>query len=229
MNDAHSKLSASDIEIVYGSVDPACKVRIQVSMHSRRCSGRYLEVICSWLDQLGVCDLEIQLSDTLQRYNIAWREALDPEEGYLLARERGDEWLRRNRWTLEFCHKNFEKMALTRWDYWTRHVGFVSAKAFIDELLESDREFRELIDRDARAYLDRIHVEVDDKKMELSQDFLCEEVAVSLVTNKFDFATELYPGSRLEAERYLAESYPDSLPNFDSNFVGIEFRSMAAN
>jgi hypothetical protein len=225
MADAHSKLSPSDIEVVRGSVDPTRKLRIQVSMHSVKCSGRFLEVVCAWLDLQGICDLEIQLSDTLQRHNIAWRDGLGEADAYLLSRERGDEWLRRNRWTIEFCHKNFEKMAITRWDYWIRHTGFAPALKLVSQLFETDRNFRDLINSGVEGYFQRINVDLDNIKMDLSRRFICEEIAVSLVSNKFDFSTELYPGPGLEAEAYLAEKCPEDLQEFDKSFVSIAFRT----
>lgn len=218
-----SSLPELDIRVVHGVLDATCQARVRISLYSSRTSGACLDRLCTWLRDQGISDLELQVSDTLQRHNLIWRKKAGPGRAEALSKTKGDLWIRRNKQTIGFCAKAFNRFVISRWEYWLDHRGYPEALDFVKSLMDTDAAFREAVEKEASAYFLRVGHSLTLDRLELSKNFILEELAVSIVTSTFDPRMEIYPGSVMRPERHIATKYPDKIRDFDRGFVSVQF------
>ncbi len=108
------------------------------------------------------------------------------------------------------------KVILTRWKEHLQAKEFKRSKKILDEIFESDEEFRRSVEYDALSFVERqkrhrqpLAVEFE-QSIRLSCEYILEEVAVFSMLSERGWGVELYPGSEL---RVLAEVAKGRYPN----------------
>lgn len=147
------------------------------------------------------CDLI--LCDTLQRYTVMIEnENIDEKEAYRITKEKGTEWLERNKLALN--HLTIP-IKIFRWDYWLKHKNFQKYKNIIMELYENNYAYRKSLDLTIDKFLARkiniIYGSSEFKRAtDLSLQYLLEECPVLIplwAETKDEFV--IYPRFRTPA------------------------------
>jgi hypothetical protein len=215
--------STLHVELVSGELDVELPARVQVSMFNPYCSGKYLFALSSWLRSCGFSTIEYQISDTLQRHNFAWREHLGPEQSLARSIQSGEKWLTQNASVIQLCFQAFDKVSVSRWDYWINHDKFCAKRDMLRDLYGQDSGFRMAVDSEIESYFKSIARTLTPDRKNLSAEFLIEEIAVSDLSAECFPANEIYPGPRIAPEQYLVESDIPNLALRDLRFIHVRF------
>jgi len=198
------------VQLISGELDIEKPARVQISMFNPFCTGKHLTALSDWINQQGFPAIEYQLSDTLQRHNFMWRDQLSPGRARARAIHSGEQWLSQNFPVIQLCFQNFEKVSISRWDFWIQHKEFPEMRTFFKELSVSNAGFRDALDEEIESYFNKSKRSLNEERKKLSLEFLIEEIAVSEISAKFYPANEIYPGPRFLPEQYLVENEIES-------------------
>lgn len=161
--------------------------RIQVSVGNPRYEGAKYQALLEWCYH-RFDNVEIILSDTLQRYNLRQQMGIDNATAWKLSRLEGQAWLKRNP-----CPYDFK---VTCWDELLKHPSFSMRRGAIDRQYKKNPAFRSLVDAAAEKYG--------------NADFLLEEIAVFSFLFK-DPAVDVYAGSWITDILNAIGLYPNAL------------------
>jgi len=181
---------------------------------------KFLATIDSINAKFSQCD--IMLCDTLQRHTlyITHPKIKNNEQFYQLALEEGDHWLERNKVAinnLKIPHKIY------RWDYWLNDSEYESFRKKVDELYDSDLNYRQAIHDTINIFVDRLKKRIDKNKFDFEYffkvclEYLKEECAIIIpmwMRNEYDFI--IYPRKRTLAmqatyDRFVKPYFPKLL------------------
>jgi len=218
---------AHSVKHVSGVLDPNRLTRIQVSMFNRHCTGTYLTAMVNWLQCTQVAEVEFQVSDTLQRHNFRWKRQKDEVRCQRMASEAGDQWLHENGQTISLSTRIFDKVCITRWEYWLAHPEHRQVEHELRRLMKTDDEFSDAIEREIDQYFLTLKRRCTPERRRAAVDFLLEEIAVSEVSARDGLSNEIYPGPRFIPEVHMQKKYPDRFAVSRANFIHVEFESMA--
>lgn len=194
------------VEKVSGEIDYSLPVRFQISMFSQHCTGKYLYAMLNWVGNQNIENIELQISDTLQKYNLIWRKKIEPIDAKAMADQVGIHWLQDNRNAIWSALENFDKVSVSHWENFTRHAKFKDTVLKFQDLYDNDIGFRGAVVDEVNGYFIRINRSATKARKELSTQYLIEELAVSEITSRYMPANEIYPGPRHKAEIYLCNS-----------------------
>jgi hypothetical protein len=178
-------------------------VRLQISMRHKGSSGESFTSAAHWVRDQGIRRLELQVSDTLYRHNLGWKDDVDPEEAAVRARALGDVWLEDNRPTIYWCQAHFDELRLTRWDYWRTHQHFATSMKLVTSLVHRDPSFERAINLDVHLYFDRLGRSLNADRAASAREFLLEEIAVSNLSARWEPANEVYVGQQIQSADYV--------------------------
>ena len=216
-------LNDLSVELAEGKIDLSLPARIQVSMHNPFCTGKYLFALSEWVRRQGFTSIDYQVSDTLQRHNYIWRDSLQIENARAQAIETGERWLTQNSAVIQLCYQAYDRVSVSRWDFWIRHPEFRGEEEFFWRLFKSDDGFRNAIDQEVEKYFSKAGRTLNKQRRELSRKFLIEETAVSEVSSKHYPANEIYPGPRFGPEQYLIAQGIDGVSMKEESFIHLQF------
>ncbi len=199
------------------------KARIGVSLYNPQTSGKLLSTYISKLSKLNYSKIEIQVADTLHRFNLVWKKEVTLSEAHKISLQDGEKWLSKNRKFL--MDENIAAdIHLTRWDDWLQHPYFKKYYTLICDLFDTDKIFHERIHSDVYQYFKRTLEEMEEEKIKLSIRYLIEELAVAGLTNNVDPAIEAYPGPQLTSQEYLSQNCCSWLPKEPSQYGYINLK-----
>jgi hypothetical protein len=216
------------VELSRGSLNPALPVRIQVSLFNPDCQGQAFQAALVWLFRAGCRHIEVQLADTLQRFNLQWQRHVRPDRATRLARACGENWIANNRDALRYGESVFTSFRLLTWDHWRTEGAVGEVVAELTNLAENDSRYSAAIERDIGSYFSRARRSLTAARRELSKCFLIEESAVSSYTARFEPANELYAGPQPYSEQYLVDRNDTRSLFSGANFVGLRIGRASA-
>lgn len=177
------------------------RARFGISVGKEYHEGEKLKAALDWaLPRFKY--IEVRVSDTLQRYNLAGG---DTPWNHLISRQAGDAWLARNSHILE----KVSGLHLFRWDDVLNDPNFLASQALIDARLQSDPTFLAAVEEDVAAYAGRTG-----RDLEICRAFVREELAVFNLLQDCRPAAEVYPGSFLHSRHALRGDFNSTRINF---------------
>jgi tRNA-dependent cyclodipeptide synthase len=173
---------------------------LAISVGSQAHEGNKLEAVVSWI-AANFDECIVDLSDTLQRWNLLDVPGVSMDEAMAAAMLAGDDWLERNRATLDRLPPG---STVIRWNHWLTHPDYESTRAAFGDLYRFDHVFRDALDRDASIFVVR-HNAAELKPAQLqvmlenSREFILEEISAHTLLGRDYPSAKVYPGRSLEA------------------------------
>lgn len=178
--------------------------RIQISMQNPRCSGSRLVSIVDWLHREGVRAIELQVADSLYRFNVCWQKGLSREDSLKYSLAYGERWLKENEACLIRCYNLFDTVYVYRWEYYKQNCIFEEIFRILRNIIENDAVFKCIVDDYISEFFKRSGKILSEESYNNSVNFILEEIAVSEYTARHSACNEIYPGARIWPESYLA-------------------------
>lgn len=170
----------------------------------------------------------IVVGDYLRRYNEQIFSALTGPAAAEAALGSGQEFLDRNRDLL--ASFDSEKLVVTRWQPCLTGREYLDARQTLADLYGADDKFRAAVQRDGAAFLRRqqrhgrkLAVE-EERAIELSCEYLLEEIAVFSSLAQQGWKVELYPGPELDVLVEAARGDYTGIPAGLKDRVNVELR-----
>jgi tRNA-dependent cyclodipeptide synthase len=189
--------------------------------------GKALEVLLAWMTDRFDESLVV-IGDYLWRFNEQIFSGLDSAQAEQSAKALGDAFIEK---TNELFKKlSGEKVDLTRWESHLSTAEFLKSKKELDHLFESDSNFRSSVERDAFSFVRRqvkqskkFAVETE-KAIELSSQYLLEEIAVFSALSEQGWHVELYPGPELRVLVDIVKGKYQHIPKGLKERINVELR-----
>jgi len=191
--------------------DSTCAVTISVG-HASQEGEALAETIRRINAKFKAC--VINVNDTLQRHTIRIAQAKDFDVLYNDAKQAGDDWLACNQAIIDQLTIEHQ---IFRWDDWFMHNDYSKKRAIIDDLYESNPDYRDAISQTIQAFSERYNkrysaTTIDNEFLhECSLEYLKEECSVFLLWADSNYDFELYPSKRRLAfektRQYTVEPY----------------------
>lgn len=170
------------------------RVRFGISVGKEYHEGDKLRAALTWAQEQGFAQIEVRVSDTLQRYNMPG----DPDNNLEMSRALGDAWIERNRPILV----SVPNLRLFKWDDVRNDPAFPEYVAAVKQRL-CDPTFRSAIQGD----IDTFQARVGEERAKYSLAFLTEELAVFSLLHDQRPAVEAYPGTFLTCRQLLRPDF----------------------
>jgi tRNA-dependent cyclodipeptide synthase len=189
--------------------------------------GDALESLLVWMAENFEKSL-IVVGDYLWRFNEQIFAGLDPEKAEKESIALGDMFIEQSKDI--FKKLSSEKVSLTRWQSHLLTEEFSESKKELDSLFESDPDFRSSIERDAFSFVRRqakqsIKLAVEtEKALELSSQYLLEEIAVFSSLSQQGWHVELYPGPELKVLVDIAKGKYKHIPTGLKERINVELK-----
>jgi tRNA-dependent cyclodipeptide synthase len=189
--------------------------------------GDALESLLVWMAENFEKSL-IVVGDYLWRFNEQIFAGLDPEKAEKESITLGDMFIEQSKDI--FKKLSSEKVSLTRWRSHLLTEEFLESKKELDSLFESDPDFRSSIERDAFSFVRRqakqsIKLAVEtEKALELSSQYLLEEIAVFSSLSQQGWHVELYPGPELKVLVDIAKGKYKHIPTGLKERINVELK-----
>lgn len=188
--------------------------QFHISVGQPNHEGKKFEATCMWAASKFKENILI-VSDTLQRHNIKFAENLSEEEAYFVSRERGTQWLERNKDSIDLL----PNLTIYRHNFWLAHKNYISNRNVVNRFYDNHKVFRELchdtINRVWQRHMERGSVQESQyfNFFQHSKEFLLEELAVKpIIFSKFPSLT-IYPG------QWISELYEFMAHNEEMGFT----------
>lgn len=206
---------------------------IGISIGNPNCQGENLQAIVDWLNtKLNFQLCMIDLSDTLNRYNIMLEEGVDEETARTRAQQEGTQWLKDNQHILDRINIPY---TVTRWEKWLSDPKIAEYKARFHKAFETNKEFRDAVFADVERYHTRHERSAWDLnnigRMKYSIGYLIEELAVHSAIYDNGPVASLYPGEQQESFRMVRSGAIDNVPEGmrNSHFVRLNIYNTDAH
>jgi tRNA-dependent cyclodipeptide synthase len=192
--------------------------------------GWPLKALIGWaVGHFGQC--QIVVGDTLRRHNEQILQGFQGSRAVDAARAVGDSFLRKHKTILEsFDHG---RLSVIRWDECLNWPEYLTDRKAIDDLYGSDADFRSAVQRDAFAFVKRMKKRSpklavsDEQAIELSSQYLLEEIAVFSALSMRSWSVELYPGPELEVLVKVASGAFARIPQGLRQRVNVELKCVS--
>ena len=118
----------------------------------------------------------IMLCDTLQRHSLRMKHPeLSEDEIYNKALALGDEWLKRN--SGAYKHLSIDSKIM-RWDEWLNHPDYAKYRKQIDELYNTNIDYKNKIHSTINKFLERQGLSNDEMSFKLCEAYILEECPI---------------------------------------------------
>lgn len=172
------------------------------------------------------------VGDHLCRYNERILNGLKDDEAIKVAQESGDSFILTTRELFQQLPSG--KIRLTRWKSQLETDEYKKSKAILDHLFISDPAFRASVEKDARSFVtrqakqDRLAIQPP-QAVELSCQYLLEEIAVFSALAQQGWQVELYPGPELRVLVEVAKGKYSTIPEGLKKRISVELRVYGEN
>jgi hypothetical protein len=209
------------------AITTAC---IKVSANSLSCSGDFLAVQLEWcrkhFENVVICvaDLVLEYDYSVLGHSLdGSNNAIEPLQ---IAEQEGDLWEKENMPLVKKILNN-KNHTIYRSKYWRNHYRFNDFMKILNNLYQSNNEFRTSTQNDVLAYLKRKAI---DRKFTFQEiDYLAmhtlEEIAYDNIQAETSPTLFVYAGSQPESYRYLRKN---ELPT-NLNYLEYRYLDLIAN
>ncbi len=171
-----------------------------ISLDNPVFEGRSLQALLQWAtERFDHC--LVVTGDYLRRHNELILNGLDRERAAAASVSAGDEFIEKTRRI--FAGIDGGRIELIRWRQCLAFAEYQRSKAALDKLFAADEAFRKAVGEDAVGFVERQKdrdrpLAVDeDRAIEISCEYLLEEIAVFSALSERGWHVELYPGPEL--------------------------------
>lgn len=192
--------------------------------------GRTLASLVQWaVGHFGHC--QIVVGDTLRRHNEQILHGLQGSKAIDAARAVGDAFLRDHQDL--FASFDHGRLLVIRWDECLGWPEYRADRSAIDDIYGSETDFLSAVQRDAFAFVKRMKKRSpklavsDEQAIELSSQYLLEEIAVFSALSMRSWSVELYPGPELEVLVKVASGAFAAIPQGLRQRVNIELKCVS--
>lgn len=189
--------------------------------------GRSLQALLLW----GITNFDQSLvvtGDYLRRYNEQIFNGLGVDEAIKAAQDAGDSFILQT--SKVFEQLPCEKISVTRWKPCLETDEYKKSKAILDELFNSDPNFKTAVVKDAFSFAKRqtkqkqpLAVSMEEA-IELSCQYLLEEIAVFSSLSEQGWNVELYPGPELRVLVEIAKGKYSHIPEGLKKRINVELQ-----
>jgi tRNA-dependent cyclodipeptide synthase len=203
------------------------KCYLGISLENPVFQGDSLKALLAWACEKFEQSL-VLVGDYLCRFNEKILSACDDELAADLAIQRGNIFLLQTQEIFDAVPKH--KIRLTRWSGHLRTEEFISAKKLLDNLFETNTQFRSSVEYDALSFVERhkkhnLNLAVGmDEAIRLSCEYILEESAVFSSLASTGWEVELYPGSELKILAEVAAGKYDGIPDGLKKRINVELK-----
>ncbi|MCL2468798.1 MAG: tRNA-dependent cyclodipeptide synthase [Alphaproteobacteria bacterium] len=196
------------------------RLRLLISVGKPYHEGEKLQAVVDWINKNPhITEVQVCVGDFLQRHNlIAYGE--DEERASYMALLAGTSWIERNESILSGLQP---KWSFTRWTDWFGIEEFYRTHAAILRLETENHAFKKSLDLDASSLAKRKELRGESVPKDLVQhsyNFVTEELAVFTMLSRCLPAAEVYPGTSLEAVKYLhGKDLPEILIPLKTRYI----------
>jgi len=171
-----------------------------ISLDNPVFEGRSLRALLEWAtERFDHC--LVVTGDYLRRHNELILNGLDRERAATVSVGAGDEFIEKTRDIFSAMDGN--RVELVRWRDCLALAEYKHSRAALDELFAANEAFRRAVGRDAAGFVERQKgrnrpLAVDEgRAIEISCQYLLEEIAVFSALSERGWHVELYPGPEL--------------------------------
>jgi tRNA-dependent cyclodipeptide synthase len=201
------------------------KCYMGISLANPVFQGKALEALLFWM--VGKFEKSlVVLGDYLWRFNEQIFSGLDFEQAEKKASALGDSFIAQTKEL--FKNLPDEKVIFTRWMSHLLTKEFSESKEELGFLFETVSDFRSSVERDAFAFVRRqakqnrrFTVEIE-KAIDLSSQYLLEEIAVFSALSEQGWHVELYPGPELKVLMDIAKGKYQHIPKGLKERINVE-------
>ncbi len=192
--------------------------------------GRTLTALVQWaVGHFRQC--QVVVGDSLRRHNEQILQGLQGARAVDAARAVGDAFLRDHKNLFDsFDHG---RLQVIRWDECLSWPEYRTDRKAIDDLYAGETDFRSAVQRDAFAFVKRMKKRSsklavsDEQAIELSSQYLLEEIAVFSALSMRSWSVELYPGPELEVLVKVASGAFARIPQGLRQRVNVELKCVS--
>ncbi|MHC4186606.1 MAG: tRNA-dependent cyclodipeptide synthase [Planctomycetota bacterium] len=203
------------------------KCYMGISLANPVFQGKPLEALLSWMIDRFEMSLVV-VGDYLWRFNEQIFSGLDSAQAEESANALGDSFIEKTNEL--FDNLPSEKVNLTRWESHLSTAEFLRSKNELEHLFESDPDFHSSVERDAFSFVRRqakqskkFAVETE-RAIELSSQYLLEEIAVFSALAEQGWHVELYPGPELRVLVDIVKGKYQNIPKGLKERINVELR-----
>lgn len=196
------------------------RLRLMISVGKLYHEGAKLAAAVDWINRNpSIEEVQVSVNDLLQRHNLI---AFGSDESLAgpIAQAAGTAWIERNEEILSDLHCRW---SFTRWDEWFGSDAYHAAHKAIMQLAEEDDGFSEALDLDSTSLAKRKELRgefVPENLVACSHRYVTEELAVFALQSEHLPAAEVYPGTSLNAVRYLVgKELPAEIASLSTRYV----------
>ncbi|MHC4396711.1 MAG: tRNA-dependent cyclodipeptide synthase [Planctomycetota bacterium] len=189
--------------------------------------GSSLEALLLW----GIKNFDqslVIIGDYLRRFNEQIFNHLPVDKAVKAAQDAGDLFLLQTSQLLEQLPR--EKISITRWKPCLETDEYKKSRAILDELFDSDPNFKTAVVRDAFSFAKRqakqkrtLAIPMEEA-IELSSQYLMEEIAVFSALSEQGWNVELYPGPELRVLVEIARGKYSNIPQGLKKRINVELQ-----
>ena len=200
---------------------------IGISLENPVFEGDSLRALLFWSLQRFE-ETMVVVGDYLCRFNEKMLRGHDEKQASQKAQSLGDSFLLQTKDIFDKLPD--KKIHLTRWKQHLQSKEYKESKTILKKLFESDLAFRASVERDAFDFVKRhkrrnqkLSVDIE-KAIELSCQYLLEEISVFSALSQQGWCVELYPGSELHVLAEIAKRKYTAVPAGLKKRVNVELK-----
>lgn len=203
------------------------KCYLGISLENPLFAGDSLKAMLLWAAEKFEQCLVI-VGDYLARFDEQIITGCDENHAGKLAIKRGDLFISQTREI--FGCLPADKVRLTRWKEHLQTEEFIRSKRMLDDIFESNKDFRKSVEYDASSFVERQkkhnkHLAADaDVALRLCCRYILEEIAVFSMLSERGWGVELYPGSELRVLTEVAKGRYPNMPMGLKNRINVELK-----
>jgi len=189
--------------------------------------GKSLQALLLWATANFNRSLVV-IGDYLRRYNEQIFNGLPGDKAVKASQDAGDLFILQTSQLFEQLDN--DKISITRWKPCLETDNFKKSKAAIDDLYNSDPNFKTAVIRDAFSFAKRqakqkrtLAVPMEDA-IELSSQYLMEEIAVFNALSQQGWNVELYPGPELRVLVEIVKGKYSNIPQGLKKRINVELQ-----
>ena len=170
----------------------------------------------------------VVVGDYLSRFDEQIIAGCDENKAGQLAVKKGDMFISKTKDI--FGSFPQDSVILTRWKGHLQTGEFKRSKRILDEIFESDKDFRKSVEYDALSFVERQkkhnqHPAVEESvALWLCCQYIMEEIAVFSSLSERGWNVELYPGSELRVLAEVAKGRYTRVPEGLKNRINVELK-----
>ncbi len=175
--------------------------RLDISVGQSYHEGEKMIALAEWTSR-HFNECVVNVCDSLQRHNLEFM-GIEKGRAYKMALSAGDAWINRNQEALNML----PNLTITRWDDWRQKPEWANAVKEIENLYNTDQEFKSVVDQTAQSFWDKKELKansVQNDFVRASKKYILEEAVYALISS-FDNVADIYPGSYLPVFDYMRD------------------------